>query len=79
MGKDVGLQGSQSRLAAIACLTSCPLLTDLAEWSHWELVFKPQHGKLRDFVQKYGGQQEVSLEGKYIWNDEFFYQAHLAS
>ncbi|XP_005090510.1 uncharacterized protein LOC101857532 isoform X2 [Aplysia californica] len=59
----VGNQGSQSRLAALACLTRCPLLTDMAEWSHWKLVFQPQHGPLRDFVQKYGGQTKEPLEG----------------
>lgn len=53
--REVGILGHQSRDAALACLHSCPLLEDLEKWSHWSLVFEPQHGSLKDFLQKYGG------------------------
>ncbi|KAL3859494.1 hypothetical protein ACJMK2_009713 [Sinanodonta woodiana] len=59
----VGILGHQSREAALICLHNCPLLEDLAEWSQWKLVFEPQHGKLKDFIQKYGGTKTLNLEG----------------
>jgi hypothetical protein len=62
MGK-VGIQGNQTKEMAMACLTNCPLLEDMMEWSHWSLVFQPQFGSLRTFIEKYGGLQDISLEG----------------
>ncbi|CAL1544092.1 unnamed protein product [Lymnaea stagnalis] len=59
----VGIHGSLTKETAMACLTACPLLEDLAEWSHWSLVFQPQHGRLRDFIEKYGGLKTITLEG----------------
>ncbi|BFZ19889.1 hypothetical protein BsWGS_22929 [Bradybaena similaris] len=59
----VGIQGSQTRETALACLTTCPLLEDMAEWSNWSLVFQPQLGPLRSFIEKHGGLQEIPLEG----------------
>ncbi|XP_059138506.1 uncharacterized protein LOC131926926 isoform X3 [Physella acuta] len=59
----VGIHGSLTKEVAMACLTACPLLEDLAEWSHWSLVFQPQHGRLRDFIEKHGGQKIFTLEG----------------
>ncbi|XP_025076268.1 uncharacterized protein LOC112553340 isoform X4 [Pomacea canaliculata] len=61
--REVGILGSQTKEAALACLQSCPLLEDLENWSHWSLVFEPQHGRLRDFLQKYGGIHTLHLEG----------------
>lgn len=58
-----GILGHQTRESALACLENCPLLENMAEWSQWSLVFEPQLGKLRDFVQKYGGCQNWPLEG----------------
>ncbi|XP_061088728.1 uncharacterized protein wu:fj29h11 isoform X2 [Conger conger] len=49
----VGLLGSVSREDAVASLVSAPLLEDLAEWAEWELVFEPQHGQLKDFIEKH--------------------------
>lgn len=49
----VGLLGDVSREQAIASLLSAPLLEDLAEWSQWELVFQPNHGPLKHFIDKY--------------------------
>jgi len=46
----VGVRGHQSLQAALDCLRSAPLLEDLSEWSHWDLVFQPQFGKLSDFL-----------------------------
>ncbi|XP_019745143.1 uncharacterized protein LOC109527572 [Hippocampus comes] len=37
---------------ALASLHSCPLLEDLNEWSQWELIFKPFHGSLKDFIER---------------------------
>ncbi|KAK3603430.1 hypothetical protein CHS0354_009413 [Potamilus streckersoni] len=59
----VGILGHQSRDAALVCLHNCPILEDLAGWSLWKLVFEPEHGKLKDFVQKYGGFRPMNIEG----------------
>lgn len=59
-----GILGHQTKEAALACLENCPLLENMAEWSQWTLVFEPQLGKLRDFIQKYGECQTWPLEGK---------------
>ena len=47
----VGVLGHQSREDALSCLRSVPLLEDLREWSHWELVYQPEHGDLELFLQ----------------------------
>ena len=64
-GGNVGILGSQTREAAEACLTVCPLLEDMAAWSQWELVFQPQFGPLRQFVEKYGGHKSINLKGTF--------------
>uniref|UniRef100_A0A9J7XJU2 Wu:fj29h11 n=1 Tax=Cyprinus carpio carpio TaxID=630221 RepID=A0A9J7XJU2_CYPCA len=46
----VGLLGEVSRDQARASLLSAPLLQDLEEWSQWQLVFQPNHGPLKDFI-----------------------------
>ena len=56
--------GHQTRDAALACLQNCPLLEDLERWSHWSLVFEPQHGNLKDFLQKYGGVHTIHADGE---------------
>ncbi|XP_035467715.2 protein NO VEIN isoform X3 [Scophthalmus maximus] len=48
----VGRLGEMSKAQAVACLLSCPLLEDLNEWSQWELIFKPLHGSLKDFLER---------------------------
>ncbi|XP_051926916.1 uncharacterized protein wu:fj29h11 isoform X2 [Hippocampus zosterae] len=48
----VGRLGEVSKLQALASLHSCPLLEDLSEWSQWELIFKPFHGSLKDFIER---------------------------
>ncbi|KAL3859495.1 hypothetical protein ACJMK2_009714 [Sinanodonta woodiana] len=68
----VGILGHQSREAALICLHNCPLLEDLAEWSQWKLVFEPEHGKLKDFIQKYGGTKTLNLEGGRMANLDVF-------
>lgn len=60
---NVGILGHQTREAALAILHNCPLLEDMTAWSHWPLVFEPQFGKLKDFVNKYGGEKNIPLEG----------------
>ena len=60
----VGIIGHQSKEKALCCLQQCPLLEDLAEWSHWDLVFRPELGDLREFVQKYGGVYSMPVTGK---------------
>ncbi|XP_033634434.1 uncharacterized protein LOC117295789 isoform X1 [Asterias rubens] len=49
--KEVGLFGSQRVDSALLCLQSAPLLEDLAEWSHWTMVFEPEHGDLKAFLE----------------------------
>ena len=48
----VGILGHQSREDALSCLQKAPLLEDLKQWSHWELVYQPQHGRLERFLQQ---------------------------
>ncbi|XP_073684891.1 uncharacterized protein [Garra rufa] len=55
----VGLLGEVSQNQARASLLSAPLLQDLEEWSQWELVFQPNHGPLKDFIDKYCGKTEL--------------------
>ncbi|XP_058649126.1 uncharacterized protein wu:fj29h11 isoform X2 [Onychostoma macrolepis] len=55
----VGLLGEVSRDQARASLLSAPLLQNLEEWSQWELVFQPNHGPLKDFIDKYCGKTEL--------------------
>ncbi|KAM9837751.1 uncharacterized protein ACBR49_018381 isoform 2-T3 [Aulostomus maculatus] len=51
----VGRLGEMSKEQALASLLSCPLLEDLSDWSQWELIFKPLHGSLKDFVERNAG------------------------
>ena len=59
----VGILGHQTKDAAKLCLHNCPLLEDMAVWSQWALVFEPELGKLKNFVQKYGGVTTKQLDG----------------
>uniref|UniRef100_A0A1A8UKW3 HTH OST-type domain-containing protein n=1 Tax=Nothobranchius furzeri TaxID=105023 RepID=A0A1A8UKW3_NOTFU len=49
----VGRLGEMPRDQALASLLSCPLLEDLNQWSQWELIFKPLHGSLKDFIERH--------------------------
>ncbi|XP_035522155.1 protein NO VEIN isoform X1 [Morone saxatilis] len=51
-GGAVGCLGEKSKAQALASLLSCPLLEDLSEWSQWELIFKPLHGSLKEFIER---------------------------
>ncbi|RXM31499.1 hypothetical protein EOD39_1724 [Acipenser ruthenus] len=57
----VGLLGDVSRDTALACLLNTPLLEDLADWSQWELVFEPQYGDLKDFIERNFGRKVTRL------------------
>ncbi|VDI46757.1 Hypothetical predicted protein [Mytilus galloprovincialis] len=59
----IGMLGHQTKEAALACLHNCPLLEDMEIWSHWSLVFEPELGKLKDFIQKYGGTNTLPVDG----------------
>ena len=61
--RKVGIMGTQTKERALACLENCPLLEDIAEWAHWDLVFKPELGSLKDFLQKYGGTRTHTVSG----------------
>ncbi|XP_053389616.1 uncharacterized protein LOC128552593 [Mercenaria mercenaria] len=67
----VGILGHQTRDAAKICLHNCPLLENMADWSQWSLVFEPELGKLKDFVQKYGGVTTKTYEGGKIVTLDF--------
>uniref|UniRef100_A0A3B4U8I9 Wu:fj29h11 n=1 Tax=Seriola dumerili TaxID=41447 RepID=A0A3B4U8I9_SERDU len=49
----VGRLGEMSKAQALASLLSCPLLEDLSEWSQWDLIFKPIHGSLKEFIERH--------------------------
>ncbi|XP_056326181.1 uncharacterized protein wu:fj29h11 isoform X1 [Danio aesculapii] len=55
----VGLLGEVGRDQAMAALLSAPLLHDLQDWTQWQLVFLPNHGPLKDFIDKYCGKTEL--------------------
>jgi len=46
----VGVLGHMTKRKALSCLQNCPLLEDLATWSQWDLVFKPELKDLKDFI-----------------------------
>ena len=50
----LGALGHKTRDEALSCLSRAPLLEDLASWSHWDLVFQPQHGDLAKFIEEEG-------------------------
>lgn len=54
----VGRLGEMSKAQALASLLSCPLLEDLSEWSQWELIFKPLHGSLKEFIERNAGRSQ---------------------
>lgn len=47
-----GVLGPQTYQDALARLQAAPLLTDLAEWSNWDLVYRPSLGRLSVFLNK---------------------------
>ncbi|CAH1779739.1 unnamed protein product [Owenia fusiformis] len=49
---NVGLLGHKTKEQALLCLMRCPLMADLATWSQWDLVFQPQFGDLKSFLQR---------------------------
>lgn len=60
----VGILGHRGKEMALACLHNCPLIANLEVWTSWSLVFEPEYGKLKDFIQKYGGLNQHQIEGK---------------
>ncbi|XP_072882566.1 uncharacterized protein [Hemitrygon akajei] len=67
----VGLLGDLSKQQALICLLNTPLLEDLAEWSQWELVFQPQHGSLKDFIERNCSEKatQLGIGGSAVLND----------
>lgn len=55
----VGILGEVSQTQALSCLLSCPLLDELGQWSQWELVFRPRHGPLKDFIDRNAGRNHT--------------------
>ncbi len=55
-----GYLGPQSPTDAFARLHKAPLLSDLSEWTQWDLVFAPYLGGLGDFLMK---QNDLSFSG----------------
>uniref|UniRef100_A0A8C8GLA8 HTH OST-type domain-containing protein n=1 Tax=Oncorhynchus tshawytscha TaxID=74940 RepID=A0A8C8GLA8_ONCTS len=56
----VGILGEVSQTQALSCLLSCPLLDELGQWSQWELVFRPRHGPLKDFIDRNAASTDLS-------------------
>ncbi|XP_078257611.1 LOW QUALITY PROTEIN: uncharacterized protein LOC144594664 [Rhinoraja longicauda] len=67
----VGLLGDLSKEQALTCLLNAPLLEDLSDWSQWELAFEPQHGPLKDFIERHCGEKatQLSVEDLPVLND----------
>uniref|UniRef100_A0A3Q3K307 HTH OST-type domain-containing protein n=1 Tax=Monopterus albus TaxID=43700 RepID=A0A3Q3K307_MONAL len=57
----VGCLGEMSKAQALASLLSCPLLENLNDWSQWELIFKPFHGSLKDFIERNAGKTALEV------------------
>ena len=55
----VGSLGHQSCEDALHCLSVAPLLEDLKEWSHWDLIYAPMHGDLSDFIHKQATKHKI--------------------
>lgn len=55
----VGRLGHQSWEDALHCLSTAPLLEDLNEWTHWDLIYEAIHGDLSDFIQKRGSSKNI--------------------
>ena len=66
MESRAGVMGHITREQALVCLQNCPLLADLAEWSHWDVVFRPALKDLKDFIQKHGGVYQCTTVGKVL-------------
>ncbi|CAB1338211.1 unnamed protein product [Coregonus sp. 'balchen'] len=60
VGLTVGILGEVSQTQALSCLFSCPLLDELGQWSQWELVFRPRHGPLKDFIDRNAASTDLS-------------------
>lgn len=57
---NIGILGHLEKSDALVCLRKAPLLEDLREWSHWDLIYKPQFGSIETFLDE---QQDIcSLE-----------------
>ena len=55
----VGRLGHQSCDDALHCLSTAPLLEDLKEWTHWDLIYAAIHGDLSDFIQKQASSKKI--------------------
>ena len=53
-GRSCGVLGSQDKERALEAIASTPLLGDVACWTQWQDVFRPEHGDLKDFLVKEG-------------------------
>ena len=63
--RSAGMLGHVTREQALVCLQNCPLLTDMADWSHWDVVFRPALRDLKDFIQKHGGVYQCTTLGRH--------------
>ena len=57
----LGALGNKSKEDALSCLCQAALLEDLSSWSHWDLIFKPQHGDLAQFIEREGPHAELHV------------------
>ncbi|XP_071961958.1 uncharacterized protein [Antedon mediterranea] len=67
--KNFGLRGHQSVCNAMLVLNSTPLLNDFADWSQWDLIFKPEHGELKHFIEKWSGVMVPCEQDDYQLNE----------
>ncbi|KAH7429492.1 hypothetical protein KP509_09G052400, partial [Ceratopteris richardii] len=47
----VGLLGNLTSMDAKNCLVKAPMFCNIAEWSHWDIVFAPVLGPLQDWLE----------------------------
>ena len=62
----IGKLGEQPVDKALACLQNCPLLENLENWSHWTLLFAPQMGSIKLFIEKYGYMHTMDVKSELV-------------
>ena len=61
----VGLRGDKTSAEAMRAVANTPLMENVMKWTQWKLVFEPQHGDLKTFIQI---NANIGMSGRtFIW------------